>query len=127
MRRVLIGVGVLVMAYGLTGVAFDRDRLGVVVFLIAVLVLHDGVFMPLVLAGGALIGRVVPAGWQAPARTAGLVGLAVAVVGVPLVAGPLDGAYGWGLVSILVLVTAVVVGRKGIERWRKGRGAAKRG
>ncbi|XVU28536.1 hypothetical protein ACQPZJ_16255 [Actinoplanes sp. CA-054009] len=124
MRRALVAFGVLVMAYGVIGLATgpDVDRVGVLVFLAAVLVLHDGVFLPAVLAAGALIGRVVPSAWQSTVRMVGVVGLAVGVVGLLLTAGPLVGTYLWGLLLILV-VTAVTaaVGRKGIERSRKGR------
>jgi hypothetical protein len=119
MRRALVVSGVAVMAYGLAGVALDPDRLGVAVFLVAVLVLHDAVLLPLVLAAGALIGRAVPPAWRATARTATAVGLAVVVVGVPLAVGPLTGPYGWGTLLILVVIgVSAVAGRKGIERSR---------
>ncbi|XVV15692.1 hypothetical protein ACQP2X_15515 [Actinoplanes sp. CA-131856] len=120
MRRVLVAGGVLVMAYALIGavVSPDVDRAGVLIFLAAVLVLHDAVFLPLVLAAGALIDRVVPPGWRATARAVGLVGLAAGVVALPLAIGPLDGPYLRGLLVILV-VSAVC--RKGIERWRNAR------
>ncbi|SNY46960.1 hypothetical protein [Paractinoplanes atraurantiacus] len=124
MRRALVVFGALVMAYGLTGAARDPDRLGILVFLAAVLVLHDTVFLPLVLAAGTLIGRVVPAAGQPTARAAAVVGLAVAVVAVPLAIGPLDGPYLWGLLVILAVIAA---GRKGIERWRSGRRGRSRG
>jgi hypothetical protein len=126
-RRGLVVAGVLVMAYGLVGIAGDRDRIGIVLFLVAVLALHDGLFLPLVLGAGAVISRVVPGPWQGTVRAAGIVGLAVAVVGVPLAVGPLTGAYGKGLVLILVVIGVVVAGRKGIERWWKGRGGRARG
>ena len=133
MRRVLIVLGTLVMAYALLGAAVDDevDRLGVVVFLIAVLLLHDAVFMPLVLAAGALIRRTVPARWLATARTAAVVDLAVIVVALPLVLGfgrtadnpsVLPRPYASGLLLTLVLTTVTVVAcRKKIERSRERR------
>ncbi|MFF5076198.1 hypothetical protein ACFY36_04045 [Actinoplanes sp. NPDC000266] len=124
MRRALVVSGVLVMAYGLIGAARDPDRLGILVFLVAVLVLHDALFLPLVLATGALIGRVVPSAGQPGARVAAVAGLAVSVVAVPLVIGPLDGPYLWGL---LVILAVIAVGRKGIERSRKRRRGRPRG
>ncbi|MEU8821279.1 hypothetical protein [Actinoplanes sp. NPDC048796] len=118
MRRLLVVAGTLVMAYAVIGAARDPHRLGILVFLAAVLVLHDALFLPLVLAGGALIDRFVPPAGRPGARLTGVVGLAVAVVAVPLAIGPLPGPYLWGTLLILVVTVA---GRKGIERWRAGR------
>ncbi|MBL7258143.1 hypothetical protein [Paractinoplanes lichenicola] len=118
MRRALIVAGVVVMAYGLIGVLGDP---GVLVFLIAVLVLHDAVFLPLVLAAGALIGR------RPVVRASAVIGLSASVVGLPLVVTG-DSSYGWGLLLILTALAVVAVpGRKGIERWRARSGRARRG
>jgi hypothetical protein len=133
MSRVLIVLGALVMAYALFGAALDTDvdHLGVVVFLLAVLLLHDAVFLPLVLAAGALIRHTVPARWRATVRTAAVVDLAVLVVALPLVLGfgrsadnptILPRPYPAGLLLILVVTTVTVVAcRKRIERSRDGR------
>ena len=72
-RRVLIVTGAAAGLAGLAGAVFDAG-FGTVVFLAAVLVLHDAVFMPLVL----LIGRRVPV-------TIGVVALSLFVVGLPIV------------------------------------------
>ncbi|GIF16628.1 hypothetical protein [Actinoplanes teichomyceticus] len=133
MRRVLVASGLLIMAYALVGAVADGqvDLLGVLVFGVAVLLLHDAVFVPLLLAGGALIRRLVPVRWQTTARAVAVIDLAVAVVGLPLVAGfgrraddpsVLPRPYATGLL-LIVVATAVtaVLGRKGIERWRGGR------
>jgi hypothetical protein len=105
-RRVLIGAGTLLMLYALGGAALDHDvnKVGVPVFFVAVLVLHDGVFLPAVLAAGAGIRRVVPDRWRGPVRGAALVSLAVSLVAVPLAAGPGLLPYGRGLLVILVLI-----------------------
>lgn len=132
MTRALIAAGVLIMAYGVGGALLDADvnKVGVPVFFIAVIVLHDGLFLPLVLASGALIKRIVPAGWRATVRSAGLIGVAVTVVALPAVLGfgrdsanpsILPRSYGWGLVLILGLIWGVALGGKGFERWRRRR------
>jgi hypothetical protein len=131
-RRALIAAGVLLMAYGLGGALLDHDvnKVGVPIFFLAVIVLHDGLFLPLVLASGALIRRLVPAAWQATVRRAGLVGVAVTVVALPAVLGfgrdpanpsALPRSYGWGLVLLLGLIWGVALGGKGFERWRRRR------
>ncbi len=141
MRRVLIVIGALVMAYAVIG-SFGEPGLnlvGVAIFLIAGLALHDGVFLPVVLAAGALLGKIVPSGWRATVRLVAVVDLAVVVIALPLLLAsvPADNptilprSYGVGLlvtlVAATVLVTAAALGRKGIERWRSGPGRRPRG
>jgi len=59
MRRALVALGVLVMAFAVAGALTDDDvrRFGVVAFLVGVLVWHDLLVMPLVIAGAAVVGR----------------------------------------------------------------------
>lgn len=133
MRRLLIAAGALVMAYAVAGALFDGDvnKVGVVLFLVAVLVLHDAVFLPLVIGAGALIGRFVPVRWQSTTRVAALISLAVSVVAMPLVLGfgrspdnpsALPLPYGRGLIVILIVILIGSLGaRKGMERRRAGR------
>ena len=128
LRHALIGAGALVMAYAVAGALFDGDvnRVGVALFLITLLVLHDGVFLPVVIGVGALIGRFVPARWQSTIRAAALISLAVSVVALPFVLGfgrspdnpsALPLPYGRGLIVILILVWIASLGaRKGMER-----------
>ena len=115
MRRVLVAVGVAVMGFAVVGALTDDgfDPVGVVVFLGGVVIAHDLVLMPLVLVAGALIGRFVPVAARSAVRVAALCGLALAVVGLPLVAGfgrvagdpsVLPRPYGRGLLLALVLV-----------------------
>jgi hypothetical protein len=129
-RAVLIGGGALVMGYAVAGAvtAGGVHLGGVALFLLAMLVLHDGVFLPAVLGVGALAGRFVPGRWRATVRAAGVISLAVAVVGAPLALGfgrsadnpsVLPRAYGWGMTLILVVVWGVSAGiRKGLARRR---------
>ncbi|MEV0895950.1 hypothetical protein [Actinoplanes sp. NPDC049802] len=89
MRRALIVSGVLLMGYAVLGAATDGQvgLPGVLLFLVVVLVVHDAVFLPVVLAAGALIGRFAPPAWRATVRLTAVVTVAVAVVGLPLTLG----------------------------------------
>jgi hypothetical protein len=120
MRRALIAAGMLVMAYAIAGAVTDPDvrLIGVLVFLAAVLVAHDAVLLPAVLAAGALISRFVPAGARGAVRAAAVASLAVTVVALPLVLGfgrradnpsLLPRPYGAGLLLILGLIWATAV------------------
>jgi hypothetical protein len=134
-RRALIAAGTLIMAYAVGGALFDDDvsRIGVAVFLAAVIVLHDAVFQPVILGVGALTRRVVPAGGRPAVQAAGLISVAVSVVALPFVLGfgrrpdnpsALPLPYGRGLLLILIVVWVVALGvavmrRKGSERRRR--------
>lgn len=121
LRGTLIAAGTLVMAYALRGALTDPDlKAGALIFLVAVLVLHDGLLLPLTIGAGVLIGRLVPAGLRTPVRVAAVISLALTVVALPLVLGrgrvadnpsilPLH--YGRGLLlayGIIWSVTALV-------------------
>jgi hypothetical protein len=109
------------------------SRIGVAVFLAAVIVLHDAVFQPVILGVGALTRRVVPAGGRPAVQAAGLISVAVSVVALPFVLGfgrrpdnpsALPLPYGRGLLLILIVVWVVALGvavmrRKGSERRRR--------
>jgi hypothetical protein len=136
-RRVLIAGGGLIMAYAVVGALADADvkPLGLLAFLVAVLVGHDGVLLPLVIGAGALIGRFVPAGDRVTVRVAALCSVAVAVVALPLVLGygrttdnpsALPLPYGRGLATVLAVIwtaalTAILVRRIHQRAGRRGR------
>jgi hypothetical protein len=91
MRRVLVAVGVAVMGFAVVGALTgdDVDPIGIAVFLGAVVIVHDLVLMPLVLAAGALIARFVPVAARSAVQVVALCGLALSVVAVSLwAAGP---------------------------------------
>jgi hypothetical protein len=127
----LIAGGALVMVYAVVGAVTggDVNLVGVPLFLVAVLVLHDGVFLPVVIGVGALVHRFVPERWRPAVRAAAVVSVGVSVVGVPSALGfgrsadnpsALPRAYGWGLTLILTLVWGLSLGiRKGLERRRR--------
>ena len=135
-RRTLIAIGTLGMAYAVLGAFTDPDvRGGVLVFLIGVLIAHDGILVPLTIGLGAVIGRFVPLRIRAVVRAALVVGLAVTVVAFPLVLGrgraadnpsllPLH--YGWGLIEIygvIALTTAAAIAVRA-RRERRARRSA---
>jgi hypothetical protein len=127
MRRGLLAAGVLVMLYAVVGAVADLGGKlgGVLIFLIAVLVVHDGIWMPLVLLAGTLLDRVVPERYRGPVRIGAIVAVAVTLAALPLAFGlgrtadnpsalPLD--YGRNLALVLLAVavaTAVTVLGKG--------------
>ncbi|BCJ48352.1 hypothetical protein GCM10010168_77220 [Actinoplanes ianthinogenes] len=117
MRRALIGTGLLLFSYALSGLLTDADvnLPGVVIFGLAVLVLHDAVLLPLILAGGALLRRVVPPLWWTAVQFGAIAGLTLLVITVPLLLGPGLLAYGKSLILILGVVAVTVLGRKGFE------------
>ena len=124
MRLLLIGAGTAAVLYAVAGALADQDVAvaGVLVFAAAVLVLHDGVLMPLVaLAGRALSGM---------SAAAAIVTLAVVAAGLPLALGfgrPADNpsalplAYGRNLGLIVGLIWLVFAVRKGWRRSRRRR------
>jgi hypothetical protein len=127
-RRILVVLGALGMAFALLGAFTDRDvKGGALLFLIGVLVVHDGFLLPLTIAVGAVIGRFVPLRLRGFAASALIAGLAVTIVALPLVLGrgriadnpsvlPLH--YGRGLLEayaviwVTAAVTAVVRARR---------------
>lgn len=132
-RGLLIAAGALAMVYALFGTLTDPDLKigGVLLFLGIVLVLHDGVLMPLVIGVGALLTRAPPL-----IRAAMVVSLVVTLVALPFVLGygrspdnpsvlPLP--YGNGLALILVAIwtttlALLAIRRRGAgwrERWRR--------
>jgi hypothetical protein len=130
-RGALIATGTLVMGYAVLGAVRDEPRhvLGHAAFLAAVLVLHDGLLMPLAIGVGALIGRFVPVPARAAVRVAAYLSLALTVVALPFVLGfgrrpddpsalPLN--YGRGLAIALAAVWlgtgAVLLTRRLAER-----------
>jgi hypothetical protein len=119
-RRALIGFGALLIAYAISGALTDADlKGGAWIFLVAVLVIHDALLLPLFIGVGVLIGRVVPPRSRAPVRVAAVISLAVTVVALPLVLGrgrvpdnpsilPLH--YGRGLLVVYAAVWATAAG-----------------
>ena len=79
-RRVLVAVGITVIGYAVLSAITDPDirLLGVLIFLAAVLVLHDAILLPLTIGIGVLLGRL-PAPIRAPVRVARTTGILLAI------------------------------------------------
>jgi hypothetical protein len=118
LRIALLLTGVVALGYAVAGAVADLGGKlgGVLLFLVAVLVLHDGVWLPLVLAAGALLGRFTPARHRAVLRVAAIAGVALTVAALPLTLGPgrtadnpsaLPLDYPRNLVLVLLAVAAV--------------------
>jgi hypothetical protein len=129
-RRILIASGAAFIGYAALGALFDPDVkvIGVLIFLVAVLVLHDGVLLPLYIGIGAIVGRVVPATIRTPVRIGLVLSLAVTLVALPAVLGfgrsadnpsilPLH--YGRGLLVILGLIWAAIGATVAVRAWRR--------
>jgi hypothetical protein len=136
-RLALLATGVLAMLYAAVGAVADLGGKlgGVLIFLIAVLVAHDGVWLPLVLLGGALLNRIVPARHRAPVRVAAIVVAALGLAALPLALGlgrtadnpsalPLDYGRNLALVLLGVVVTTGValLRRKDSTTGNRGKG-----
>ena len=128
-RRTLIVVGALLLAYGISGALSDADLgVGALVFLVAVLVLHDALFLPLTIGAGALIGWLVPSALRGTVRAAAVISLAVTVVALPLVLGRgrvpdnpsvLPLRYGTGLLLSYAAIWLVAGLVEAARRWRR--------
>ena len=132
-RRLLVGAGAGVMAYAVFGAVTDPARAigGQLVFLIAVVVAHDGILMPITIGAGLLIGRYVPTTVRRPLVAAAIASLALTLMAIPFVLGrgrrpddpsalPLD--YGRGLLITLAFVWAVALA----FAWRSWRASRRR-
>jgi hypothetical protein len=134
-RRVLVAAGILIMGYAVTGALLDPDLApaGVLAFLAGALVVHDLIWMPVVLAVGAVLTRLVPPRRRPVVIAATISAAAVTIVALPLVLGfghpadnpsALPSPYGRNLALVLLGVVAVAAlswrgraaGRKNSER-----------
>ncbi|GIJ76689.1 hypothetical protein SAMN05443287_108204 [Micromonospora phaseoli] len=118
-RTGLVIGGCLLMAYAVVGATTDADLApaGVLLFLAAVLVGHDAVWMVAVLAVGAALTRVPPR-CRTTVRIAAITAAAVTVVGLPLALGfgrAADNAsvlplpYGRNLLAVLLVIAGTTL------------------
>ena len=132
-RLALVVAGLSLLVFGIQGLLDEPyltgRRLEVLLWAVGGIVLHDGVWMPLVLTAGLLLGRVVPP-WVRGALAAGLMtAAALTAVGLPAVVReddhngnptllPLPYLRNWLLLLAAVAAgTAVAAG----VLWRRGR------
>ncbi|GAB1639908.1 hypothetical protein [Krasilnikovia sp. MM14-A1259] len=135
-RVVLIGAGLLAMAYAAGGALTDPglDVRGVLLFLTGVLIAHDAVWMLAVLGTGAALARLVPPRHRPAVRAAAISAAALTVVAFPLVTGAgravdnpsvLPLPYGRNLAAVLLVIAAATLLTR-LRRPRRGRPAAGR-
>jgi hypothetical protein len=114
-RVALAALGVAAMGYALWAALRSPDiiptRNGS--FLLAVLVLHDGVLLPVFLVAGALVHRAVPPGMRAIVQAALIASAAVTLVAAPFLLGygrtadnpsALPRDYPHGLLTVLAAI-----------------------
>jgi hypothetical protein len=129
MRWLLGAAGLAALGYGGYGLlAHDRaDLVGLLGFLVAALVAHDFVVLPIVVGLGALVGRFAPEWARRPVIAALAVSAAVTVVALPLVIGAgripdnpsaFPQRYGWHLLLILAVVWSAAAGWSALARHR---------
>jgi hypothetical protein len=130
-RLALIAIGALGMTYAAIGALADTDvNGGALVFLIGVLIAHDGLLLPATIAIGAFAGLLAPLRLRGFVRSALIISLAVTIVAFPLVLGrgraadnpsllPLH--YGRGLLEIYAIIWVGAAVAAGI-RGRRDRG-----
>jgi hypothetical protein len=113
-------LGATIMGFGAIGLLSNVEGAALVSWLktvIGALVVHDLLFAPLVVAGGLLLVRVVPARARAPVQVAAIVSGALIAVSIPVVGGfgrvatnpsllPSD-AYGARLLAVLGAIWAI--------------------
>jgi hypothetical protein len=133
-RPTAVGAGVLATAYGvhlLLGLGWANTR-STLVWLIGGVVLHDGVFAPLVIVAALLAPRLVPHDRLAPWVVALVILVPVTLVGIPELGRfgaradrptLLDRHYwlGWSVLVTLVVV-GVIVGAVATRRQTAVRG-----
>jgi hypothetical protein len=136
-RLALLVTGVLAMLYAAIGAVADLGGKlgGVLIFLIAVLVVHDGIWLPLVLLAGALLNRIIPARHRGHVRVTAIVVAALGLAALPLALGlgrsadnpsalPLDYGRNLALVLLGVVVTdgVALLRRKNSTTGNRGKG-----
>ncbi|GAB1691021.1 hypothetical protein [Krasilnikovia sp. M28-CT-15] len=132
-RTALVTAGIMIMGYAVGGALNDPglDPGGVLLFLAAVLIGHDAVWMPAVLAVGGALARFVPPRRRKAALSGAIVAAALTVVAIPLVLGfgrPADNPsalplpYGRNLGAVLLLIAgATLLARRWPARESAGR------
>jgi hypothetical protein len=127
-RLALLAAGVLAMGYAVVGAAVQLGGKvgGILLFLVAVLVAHDGLWLPLVLLAGTALNRLVPARHRGTVRVAAIVAAALGMAALPLALGlgrtadnpsalPLD--YGRNLALVLAGIAVVSGVTTAVRAW----------
>jgi hypothetical protein len=126
--RILIVAGAAFMGYAALGALFDPDVkvIGVPIFQVAVLVLHDGVLLPPYIGIGAIVGRIVPANVRTAVRVGLVLSLAVTLIALSAVLcfgcsadnpSILPLHYGRRLLETLGLIWAAIGATVAVRAW----------
>jgi hypothetical protein len=134
-RVVLAVVGLCAIGYAVAGAARAPAIVGTkhVAFLVAVLALHDGVWIPMVLLVGALVRAIAPGRARAHVQGALIISASVAFVAWPLVLGrgriadnpsalPRDYPAGLAITIVATWFGAAILAGVGRSRARRGPG-----
>lgn len=134
LRRLTAAAGVAAIGYGAWGLLRDpyltHRQPGVLLTAAAALIVHDGVWTPLVLLTGAFIARRLPEAVRAPVRIGLLVAAAVTAVALPAAlrehdrhgnASLLPLPYRAGLAAVLAAI-ALTTAFAALLALRRGRG-----
>ncbi|HZB31762.1 MAG TPA: hypothetical protein VE465_16515 [Streptosporangiaceae bacterium] len=138
MKVVGYAIGVALVAVGFGGLlahAADTQPVGWLTWFAGAVVVHDFLFVPVVLALAALVVRL-PLRYRTPVQSAAVIGGTITIVSLPLVLGfgksagnpsqlPLD--YGRNLLLVLAaiaVVTAVVIAGRALSARVRHRGSA---
>jgi hypothetical protein len=88
-RWVVLAAGLALVGFGIVGFLGEPylagNRVGVLIWGAAGIVLHDGVWMPVVLLAGAVVARFVPARVRGPVVIGLITAAALTAVGLPAV------------------------------------------
>ncbi|MEO7421548.1 MAG: hypothetical protein ABIU87_04045 [Ornithinibacter sp.] len=87
-RYALVAVGVLVLLYGGARLVAEvpEDLPGLGLWMVGVVVIHDGLLSPLVVGVGWLLARKAPAGGRRYVQSGLVAGALVTVIAIPLIA-----------------------------------------
>ncbi len=87
-RYALVGAGVLLLVYGSVRLVAEEPGAlpGLALWMVGIVVIHDGLLSPLVVAVGWLLARTVPPTGRRYLQAALVVGGLITVVAIPLIA-----------------------------------------
>ncbi|MEO6585284.1 MAG: hypothetical protein ABIN90_03165 [Knoellia sp.] len=117
-RYALVAAGVLLLAYGGVRLVAEvpGDLPGLVLWMVGIVVIHDGLLSPLVVGVGWLLARTVPPSGRRHLQAALVVGGLITIIAIPLIARQgtqppaktlLVQNYGANLAILLGLVAAL--------------------
>jgi uncharacterized protein (DUF58 family) len=138
LRIAIGGAGVLLGLFGVFRLLTQIDGYDLLVlfgWLVAALVIHDGILSPLVVAVGALLARTLPPRARTFVQGALIAGAAVTVIAIPMiyrarsqprVKAILEQNFGANLATLLAIVAAIAASLYVLRVLRDRQGASAR-